>query len=89
MVGKLITKGLLRSIAIRKMTSALDGLLIEGLKTNIPLHKVIVRNKNFLAGNYSTAFIETEKPQDKVDLEVNYLDIYKKLAAIEARRIGI
>ncbi|MBT7608774.1 MAG: ATP-grasp domain-containing protein [Bacteriovoracaceae bacterium] len=89
MVGKLITKGLLRSIAIRKMTCALDGLLVEGLKTNIPLHKVIVRNKKFLAGNYSTAFIVDEKPQEQVNVEINYLDIYKKLACIEARRMGI
>ncbi len=89
MVGKLVTKGLRRKIAIRKMNAALDGLLIEGLKTNIPLHKVIVKNENFLKGNYSTSFIEKERPQDAVETEVNFLHIYKKLACIESRRLGI
>ena len=89
MVGKLITKGLLRKIAIRKMRSALEGLLIEGLKTNIPLHKVIMNNEKFVAGEYSTDFIVEENPQESIDTEINYLEIYKKLACIEARRIGI
>lgn len=89
MVGKLVTKGLLRKIAIRKMRSALDGLLIEGLKTNIPLHKVIMNNEKFINGNYSTDFIGEEKPQEEVNTDVNYVEIYKKLACIEARRIGI
>ena len=89
MVGKLITKGSNRKIALRKMTAALDGLLIEGLKTNIPLHKTIVRNKNFIDGKYSTSFITSECPQDEIDTDLDYLSVYKKLACIEARRLGI
>ncbi|TNF02437.1 MAG: ATP-grasp domain-containing protein [Deltaproteobacteria bacterium] len=89
MVGKLVTKGILREIAIRKMKVALDGLLIEGLKTNKPLHQVIINHPKFIEGNYSTNFISEEKPQDEVDTSVKYNNIYKKLACIEAKRMGI
>lgn len=88
MVGKLVAKGIIREVAIRKMRAALDGLLIEGLKTNIPLHKVIMNEETFIQGKYSTAYIGTIKPQDKVKLEMDYTSIYKKIAGIEARRMG-
>lgn len=89
MVGKLVAKGILREVAIRKMRAALDGLLVEGLKTNIPLHKVIMKNEVFLHGKYSTNFIATEKPQDQVDTSMDYSALYKKIAGIEARRMGL
>jgi acetyl/propionyl-CoA carboxylase alpha subunit len=88
MVGKLVAKGILREVAIRKMIAALDGLLVEGLKTNIPLHKVIMKNEIFLKGKYSTNFITTEKPQEQVDTSMDYTSLYKKIAGIEARRMG-
>lgn len=89
MVGKLVVKGIIRDVAVRKMRAALDGLLVEGLKTNIPLHKVIMNEENFKKGHYSTNYIATVKPQDKVDTSLNYVEIYKKLAGIEARRMGL
>lgn len=89
MVGKLVAKGIIREVAIRKMRAALDGLLIEGLKTNIPLHKVIMNEETFIKGQYSTAYISLIKPQDKVNTEMDYTAIYKKIAGIEARRMGI
>lgn len=89
MVGKLICKGITRDVALRKMKSALNGLHVEGLKTNIPLLKVIVNNKNFQDGNYSTSFIAQEKPQDLVDTSLNFDKIYQMLAKIEARRMGM
>jgi acetyl/propionyl-CoA carboxylase alpha subunit len=89
MVGKLVAKGILREVAIRKMRAALDGLLLEGLKTNIPLHKIIMKNEVFIKGKYSTNFITTEKPQEQVDTEMNFTAIYKQIAGIEARRMGL
>lgn len=89
MVGKLVVKGIIRDVAVRKMRAALDGLLVEGLKTNIPLHKVIMNEENFIKGHYSTNYISTVKPQERVDTSMNYVDIYKKLAGIEARRMGL
>ena len=78
MVGKLVVKGIVRSVAIRKMKAALNGLLIEGLKTNVPLLKEIIKNENFVKGVYSTDFIEEEKPQDCVSQERDILNIFKK-----------
>ena len=89
MVGKLVVKGIVRSVAIRKMRSALNGLLIEGLKTNVPLLKEIIKNENFVKGIYSTDFIEEERPQDGVSQNRDILNIFKKLAIIEARKIGL
>jgi acetyl-CoA carboxylase biotin carboxylase subunit len=89
MVGKLVTKGIKRDIAIRKMKAALNGLLIEGLKTNIPLHKIIIEEPNFIKGKYTTHYIAEVKPQDKVNTDFDSLKMYKVLASIEARRMGL
>jgi acetyl-CoA carboxylase biotin carboxylase subunit len=89
MVGKLVAKGIIREVAIRKMRAALDGLLIEGLKTNVPLHKVIMNEESFIQGKYSTAYIGTVRPQDKVVLDMDFTSIYKKIAGVEARRMGL
>ncbi len=89
MVGKLIVKGIQRSVAIRKMKAALEGLIIDGLKTNIPLHKVILNHEKFLGGNYTTKFIEEDKPQEKVNTAVDTTEFYMKIAGIEARRMGM
>ncbi|MGZ3789055.1 MAG: acetyl-CoA carboxylase biotin carboxylase subunit [Bacteriovorax sp.] len=89
MVGKLVAKGIVREVAVRKMKAALDGLLIEGLKTNIPLHKVIMNEENFKKGHYSTNYISTVKPQEKVDTSMDFIAVYKKIAGIEARRMGL
>ncbi len=89
MVGKLVTKGLIRSVALRKMRAALDGLLLEGLKTNIPLHKIILNDERFVKGNYTTGFINENKPNAKVNVDVDYQKIYRILAGIEARKMGV
>jgi len=89
MVGKLVAKGLVRDVAIRKMKAALKGLYIEGLKNNIPLHEVIMDDPVFEEGKYTTNFIKEVAPQDRIDTSINHLEIYKKLAAAEARNMGM
>ena len=44
----------------------MDNLHIEGIKVNIPLHKVVLREETFLSGNYSTNYIGEIKPQDQL-----------------------
>ena len=87
LVGKLITKGNNRSVAIRKMQSALNKLAIEGLKTNIPLHNAIIKDPVFCKGNYSTDYIEQYAPQKKVSAAPNYSAICQSLAAYEMRQM--
>lgn len=89
MVGKLVVKGIIRDVAVRKMRAALDGLHIEGLKTNIPLHKVILSEPKFCEGHYTTNYIGETKPQDMINCEFDHSSIYSKLAAIEARQLGL
>jgi acetyl-CoA carboxylase biotin carboxylase subunit len=87
MVGKLIVKGLNREFAMRKMRSALDGLIIEGLKNNIPLHKKIFENSKFIEGHYSTNFLSEERPQDKIKTDVDHYFLSQKLISIETNHL--
>lgn len=89
MVGKLVCKGIVRDVAVRKMKTALNGLFIEGLKTNIPLLKSIINNQKFINGEYSTDFIKVENPQGQVSTDLNHMRFYKMLAGVEARRMGM
>ena len=58
MIAKLICFGRDRRIAMDRMTRALDEFMIRGVKTTIPLHKLILTDPNFRRGRYSTTFIE-------------------------------
>jgi acetyl-CoA carboxylase biotin carboxylase subunit len=58
LVAKLIAHGRDRSEAIARMHGALEGFVIEGIKTTIPLHKRIIADPDFVAGNIDTHFLE-------------------------------
>jgi acetyl-CoA carboxylase biotin carboxylase subunit len=58
LVAKLITYGQDRAEAIARMERALDFFVIEGIDTSIDLHKRILRDPRFRAGQLSTRFME-------------------------------
>jgi acetyl-CoA carboxylase biotin carboxylase subunit len=58
MIGKLIAYGETREQAIRKMRIALSEMLVEGIKTNIPLHHELMRDKGFVDGGASIHYLE-------------------------------
>ncbi|MFP4370181.1 MAG: acetyl-CoA carboxylase biotin carboxylase subunit [Bacteroidota bacterium] len=58
LVAKLITFGNNRESAIAKMSRALDEFVIEGIPTTIPFHKKMMENKDFIAGNIDTKYLE-------------------------------
>ena len=58
MIGKLIAYGETRDQAIRKMRIALSEMLVEGIKTNIPLHHELMRDKGFVDGGASIHYLE-------------------------------
>jgi acetyl/propionyl-CoA carboxylase alpha subunit len=58
LMAKLLARGDSRGEAIPGMKRALDGFVIEGVKTNIPFHKVALEDEAFIQGNYTTSFIE-------------------------------
>lgn len=58
LIAKLIAHGHDRQEAIARMLGALDGFVVEGVKTTIPLHKRILADPDFVAGNFDTRFLE-------------------------------
>ncbi len=58
MIAKLITTAQTREEAINKMKRALGEFVIEGVKTTIPFHLQLMDHPDYLAGNYTTKFME-------------------------------
>ena len=58
MIGKVISYGENRGIAIARMTNALTEMVIEGIKTNIPLHREIFQHGAFKAGGTDIHYLE-------------------------------
>ncbi len=58
LIAKLIVHGKDRAEAIAKMRRALDEFIIEGINTTIPFHQRVMRNPDFISGNFDTTFIE-------------------------------
>lgn len=58
MIGKLITYGEDRSTAIARMRTALDEMIIEGIRSNIDLHRDIIRDANFEQGGTNIHYLE-------------------------------
>jgi acetyl-CoA carboxylase biotin carboxylase subunit len=68
MIAKLITTAQTREEAIHKMKRALDEFVIEGIKTTIPFHRQLMDHPEYIAGNYTTKFMEDfeMKPNNKL-----------------------
>ena len=60
MIGKLIVHGENRDLALRRMSIALSEIIIDGIKTNIPLHQKLVTNAAFMAGGTDIHYLEDE-----------------------------
>ncbi len=58
MIAKLIVHARNRELAIARMRRALDMMVVEGIKTTIPLHKKIMADEKFQKGDFSTKFME-------------------------------
>lgn len=59
LVSKLIARGADREECIRKLLVALDEYLIDGIRTNIDLHRRILNHPEFRRGNVWTRFLES------------------------------
>ncbi len=58
LIAKLVTRAPTRQDCISRMKRALESFIIEGIKTNIPLHLKILENRKFKMGKISTKFLE-------------------------------
>ncbi len=70
MVAKLMVHGRDRREAIARMRRCLDVMIVEGIKTTIPLHRRIMDDPDFQAGRLSTKFMERfSEPRKKAAVE--------------------
>lgn len=60
MIGKLIVHADTRELAIARMSMALSEIVIEGIKTNIPLHQKIIGDAAFMAGGTDIHYLENK-----------------------------
>ena len=58
MIGKLIAYGENRDVAISRMRNALSEMIIDGIKTNIPLQQEIMNDENFQKGGANIHYLE-------------------------------
>ncbi len=58
LIAKLVVRGRDRAEAISRMSRALDMFVVEGIYTSIPLHRRIMADPDFRAGNFDTKFME-------------------------------
>ena len=58
MIGKLITYGESRDVAIARMRHALEELVIDGVKCNVPLQRKIMADENFFTGGTNIHYLE-------------------------------
>ncbi len=60
MIGKLIAHGETREVAIARMRNALAELVVDGIKTNAPLHRRIMADANFIEGGTDIHYLEAK-----------------------------
>jgi len=58
MIGKMIAYGKDRPEALRRMEIALEEIIVEGIKTTIPFHRLAIRDPRFQKGDLDTHFVE-------------------------------
>ncbi|MDT5261240.1 MAG: acetyl-CoA carboxylase, biotin carboxylase subunit [Acidobacteriota bacterium] len=58
LIAKLIVHARTREVALARMRRALEVMVVEGIKTTIPLHRAIIEDPYFRAGEYTTRFME-------------------------------
>ena len=96
MIGKLIIWGLTWEDAVRKARRALDEFLIEGVPTNVPLHRQIVRDEHFIKGELDTGYLDTklstfnlEAVHNMDEEEAKMKHIEQVIAAIKANNLTV
>jgi acetyl-CoA carboxylase biotin carboxylase subunit len=65
LVMKLMTHGRDRTEAIARMKRCLEVMVVDGIKTNIPLHRRILDDPDFVAGRFDTRFMDRFMPEKK------------------------
>jgi acetyl-CoA carboxylase biotin carboxylase subunit len=67
MIGKLLAYGDDREQALRRMRIALSEMAVEGILTNLPLHRELLADARFVAGGTSIHYLEQKLAKRKTD----------------------
>jgi acetyl-CoA carboxylase, biotin carboxylase subunit len=65
MVGKVIAYGANREQAMARMRIALSEMVVEGIQTNIPLHRELLNDTRFMRGGVSIHYLEQKLAQEE------------------------
>ena len=57
LIGKLVSYGPDRAVALARMRTALEEIVIEGIKTNIPLHQRLIEDAGYLRGGVNIHYL--------------------------------
>ena len=82
MIGKLIVWSLTWEGAVKKAKRALDEFYIEGFPTNIPLHREIVRDTDFISGTFNTSYLDKKMQTFTLNSEENIKKEEEKISNI-------
>ncbi|TLX95780.1 MAG: biotin carboxylase [Thaumarchaeota archaeon] len=69
LIAKLIAWGSSRREAISRVLESLSDFVIEGVKTSIPLQRVILRSKDFLDGRFDTTYLDSKLTDLRAEIE--------------------
>ncbi|HQS66937.1 MAG TPA: acetyl-CoA carboxylase biotin carboxylase subunit [Sulfuricurvum sp.] len=83
MIAKLIVSGQTWEDCVRKARRALDEFIIEGVPTNIALHRQIVRDQDFIDGKLDTGYLDGKLQTFNLDAIHNMEDEEEKMKHIE------
>jgi acetyl-CoA carboxylase biotin carboxylase subunit len=67
MIGKLIVYGRTRESCMMRMRRALDEMVVNGVKTNIPLHQALLQQPDVINGDYTIKWLEEWLAQNEED----------------------
>lgn len=81
LIAKLLVWAPTRHEAITRMERALSEYTIRGIKTSIPFHQAVMKNRNFIQGTYDTTFIDGG--MNKIEYPKHYYDIAAMAAVID------
>ena len=65
MIGKVIAYGATRDQAIARMRIALSEMVVEGIQTNLPLHRDLLNDTRFVRGGVSIHYLEQKLAQEQ------------------------
>ncbi len=63
MIGKIISHAETRNMAIARMCVALDEMVLNGVNTNVPLHKWLLRDRGIVRGGFNIHYLEKRLEQ--------------------------